>query len=255
MKTAVKRVLSLIGYNHHSASEMGMNAVRSSDTFIVSYPKSGNTWVRFLLANAMRPERVATFHDLDSFVPDLHKCRARVDHSASPRFIKTHHAYCGKYPRFIYICRDGRDVMVSFYHFERDRFKGSFSEFIRSRNTHVFGQWHWHEHVSAALIEAKARPRNVLFIRFEDFLAKPLQVSSRIIKFCSIDVSESVIEEVSDRCLFHRLQEIEKTYGGSDVDLFMRKGSSNQWIEYFSNDDIEYFHEQAGETLKLAGYF
>ena len=45
-------------------------AVYADDTFIVSYPRSGNTWTRFLIANLLHPEVEVGFANIDSFVPD-----------------------------------------------------------------------------------------------------------------------------------------------------------------------------------------
>ena len=45
-------------------------AVYPDDTFIVSYPRSGNTWTRFLIANLLHPEEPATFANIERLVPD-----------------------------------------------------------------------------------------------------------------------------------------------------------------------------------------
>ena len=45
-------------------------AVYPDDTFIVSYPRSGNTWTRFLIANLLHPEIEIGFANIDSVVPD-----------------------------------------------------------------------------------------------------------------------------------------------------------------------------------------
>ena len=51
----------------------------TTPTFPVSYPRSGNTWMRFLLANLLAPHETITFRNIENFVPDLHKSAAVLD--------------------------------------------------------------------------------------------------------------------------------------------------------------------------------
>lgn len=46
-------------------------AVHPDDTFIVSYPRSGNTWTRFLVANLIHPDQAATFANIERIIPDV----------------------------------------------------------------------------------------------------------------------------------------------------------------------------------------
>ncbi len=255
--SAVKAAFRHLGVDMDLGPEVGLRTIRPTDTFIVSYPKSGNTWVRFLLANTILGDRVATFHDLDELVPDVHKYRARIELTWKRRLIKTHYAFCSHYPRFVYICRDGRDALVSFYHYQmqRGQFSGSFSEFIRSRQTNIFGRWRWHEHVSEALREKDRRPDDVIFLRYEDMLSDPFAVAPDLVAFCGIEASSDRVANAVRNCSFEKLRDIETSYGGlGDVERFMRKGKSNQWPGYFSRDDLEYFYGQARRTMTRVGY-
>jgi len=45
-------------------------AVYPDDTFIVSYPRSGNTWTRFLIASLVFPSEVVTFANIERMIPD-----------------------------------------------------------------------------------------------------------------------------------------------------------------------------------------
>lgn len=256
-KRVIKQVLKQAGIDLELAAKLGIRTVRRSDTFIVSYPKSGNTWARFLLANTMLGDREATFHDLDDFVPDVHRSQSRIDRIRRRRLIKSHFAYCSEYPRFVYIYRDGRDVMVSFYHFKRQlgRFEGSFAKFIRSRHANVFGKWRWHEHVSAALQERERRPRDVLLLKYEDMLVDPLSAAGDLVAFCRIPASQEQVADAVASCSFDSLRRVEETYGGAgDLDRFMRKGTSGQWPTYFSQSDLDYFYNHAGRALERLGY-
>ena len=46
--------------------------ILKDDTFIVSYPKSGNTWVRFLLGQ-IRAQQVLDFRSLEFIIPDIYQ--------------------------------------------------------------------------------------------------------------------------------------------------------------------------------------
>ena len=92
------------------------------DTFVVSYPKSGNTWARFLIANLLHPKAAVSFVNIDELVPDVEATAKRVfERVPRPRVIKSHHSFLPEYLRTIYIVRDPRDVALSQYHFQRKR--------------------------------------------------------------------------------------------------------------------------------------
>ena len=46
--------------------------IRKDDIFIASYPKSGNTWTRFLIANLIYQNEVIDFSNIEKKVPDIY---------------------------------------------------------------------------------------------------------------------------------------------------------------------------------------
>src|SRR3981081_949708 len=43
------------------------------DVFLTSYPRSGNTWTRFLVGNFVNPNEPVTFLNVERLVPDMYK--------------------------------------------------------------------------------------------------------------------------------------------------------------------------------------
>src|SRR2546423_3783309 len=96
--------------------------VFSDDVFLVSYPKSGNTWTRFLIANLLYPECNPDFTNINELIPDPEALsKRRLAQLPRPRIIKTHQYYHPNYKNIICIVRDPRDVAVSEYYFHRKR--------------------------------------------------------------------------------------------------------------------------------------
>jgi len=110
-----KRVLGL-----HSP---GRNlAVFPDDTFLVSFPKSGNTWARFLIANLVRPNEKIDFSNVNRVIPGPEVTSNRdLMRVPRPRIVKSHQYFDPRYKQVIYIARDPRDVVVSQYYFQRKR--------------------------------------------------------------------------------------------------------------------------------------
>ena len=46
-------------------------AVYPDDTLVVSYPRSGNTWTRFLIANLRYPNLEVDFTNIEKLIPDM----------------------------------------------------------------------------------------------------------------------------------------------------------------------------------------
>jgi len=86
------------------------------DVFLTSYPRSGNTWMRFLVGNLLHQEKPVTFLNMEGLVPDMYKQSDRtLRHMPRPRILKSHECFDPRYRRIIYIVRDPRDVVLSCY--------------------------------------------------------------------------------------------------------------------------------------------
>ena len=96
---------------------------RQDDVVIVSYPRSGSTWLRFIFAHLIR-DRVSDqstnvdFLFVQRFIPAISAAiqQKGVDYEALPfpRIMRTHSLYIKEIPKVIYLMRDGRDVLVSY---------------------------------------------------------------------------------------------------------------------------------------------
>lgn len=255
----LKRMLRVVGVRDPCRDKMGLREIRPSDRFLVSYPRSGNTWMRFMLAHLIQPGRTISYSGLNAYVPDMHAFSETVNRAPGKRIIKTHLGWFACYPGFVYLVRDGRDVMVSYYHYciGRGKFEGSFSEFLRSVRPTVFGKWNWSEHVTGALDRIQDCPGSGIVIRYEDMLVEPVQALRKVASLCQIPVSdEKALSEAVDSASFARLKKMERTDGGLKAETrdFFRQGSAGQWRSWFTRDDENYFTRWNGEGLERTGY-
>jgi Sulfotransferase domain len=94
--------------------------VRPDDAFITSYPRSGNTWTRFLIANLMHPNGQVSFRNIESIIADASALSSKaLKRIASPRLIKSHAYFDPRYRKVLYLVRDPRDVALSLYNIQR----------------------------------------------------------------------------------------------------------------------------------------
>ncbi len=91
------------------------------DVFLVSYPRSGNTWTRFLIGNLLDQEDPITFANIESRIPEIYFFPDKVlRRLPRPRILKSHEYFDHRYKRVVYIVRDPRDVATSMYHYSRE---------------------------------------------------------------------------------------------------------------------------------------
>lgn len=231
------------------------------DVYLVSYPKSGNTWMRMLIANYALDGDA----DLETFrtvVPDIHKEPRACDGMDRPRVIKSHAPYMTEYPRVVYIARDGRDVMVSLYHFllrgkhiaEGTSFAAFYDDYL-ARGLWDFGRWG--EHVTAWLDQTTA---DLMWTTYETMKADTAGELRKTLAFIGYDVDEDRVARAVERSEFDRLKKMEKTNPGwhkdgvTDDKPFFRKGGTGQWRDVFDDARLRDFEQRNAAVFARLGY-
>lgn len=232
-------------------------ALSNKDVFLVSYPRSGNTWVRFLIANLLKPGGVEIdFHNVQEYVPEINRNNDIIEALPSPRVIKSHALYKSAFPKVIYLVRDGRDVYVSYYYYRLKQLEEgiTFSEYLR-RKDHFPSLWK--EHVESWLIWDQPQP-NLLLVRYEDLLSKPETELRKMVEFIGVERTDDVISHAVEVSRFDKMREIDQNkgrkYNLTGTKDFVRKGKAGTWQDEFSQEDRAYFKENAGSLLIQLGY-
>ena len=189
--------------------------VYEDDTFLVSYPKSGNTWVRFLLANLLHPNETVGFANINRLLPAPGVSTMRFMKSLPrPRILKSHEPFDVRFRRVIYLVRDPRDVAVSEYHFDlKKRYIDSdlsLEQFVKrflEGRTSDYGSW-W-EH-AASWIAARQNSSAFLLVRYEDLLSDSVPELAKIADFLGIEADTERLETAIDRSHADRMRKLEQ---------------------------------------------
>lgn len=216
------------------------------DTFIVSYPRSGNTWTRFLIGNLLSDDEQVIFTNVERRIPDIyHNTALALRAIPRPRFLKSHEYFDPRYPKVIYIVRDPRDVAVSYYHYcRKTRQLGDSDPIEQFVEDFVIGKvsaiGSWAENVGS-WIGAKAEcPDQFLLLRYEDLLADTIGELKKSAKFLSLNVSDARINEAVALSTAEQMQAIERktsklrrvaTKNNRPDIPFVRKARSGTWKE------------------------
>ena len=89
-----------------------------STIMLVSYPKSGNTWLRFIFANLIQDSSVG-FSNIEKIVPDIYQTNKRAFKRSSYLYVKSHESFITTYNRVVYVVRDPRDVFLSYFNYHK----------------------------------------------------------------------------------------------------------------------------------------
>jgi len=216
---------------------------RPEDVYVVSYPRSGTTWLQFMLHVMVRPQQL-DFEHITDVSPWFERSLAIGTHDAgdwaplkSPRIFKSHLSYGWLPPvgRFVYVWRDGLDVARSYYHFYSSHlgFVGSFDSFFERFLKGQLQYRSWFAHVEGW--KAHAHAENVLIVRYEDLQADKRAVMERIAAHCGWDVSAQVMDKSFELSAFDSMKAREKQFDHATAVLrergmrpggFIRRGKS-----------------------------
>jgi hypothetical protein len=237
------------------------------DVFLVSFPKSGNTWTRFLVANLLHPECPASFANIYKLVPDPEGTPKRhFDRMPRPRFIKSHTCFDPAYPRLIYIVRDPRDVALSQYHYHRKRrviddqypLEAFVARFIAGE-TCDYGSWA--ENVSTWLVTRRNDSR-FLLLRYEDMIADTAHELGKIASFIGIAASREQLLTAVERSSADNMRKLEKMQSHissmtkrSRQDLpFVRSASKGGWRTNLPESLVAKIEAAWGPLMQSLGY-
>ena len=215
--------------------------VSKNDVFLVSYPRSGNTWIRFMLLQARPDFTDNDFQRINEIIPDMHgnltwfQCRRT-------NLIKSHLTRWQPFRRVIYLVRDGRAATYSNWRYQRDegRFHGTFEDFLSQSH------WPstWSEHVRG-WVQA---PETELVIRYEDVVLNPHAQIQRIATALGWPLSDARAEEIIANSTKEKMRALELIQG---IPLH-RVGSEkkSKWTEHFTQSIEQKFLSQMNQVAK-----
>lgn len=244
-------------------------AIFPDDTFLVSYPRSGNTWTRFLIANLVYPTVQVSFKNIERLIPDTSSQSTRALHrTPRPRIIKTHEYFDHRCRKVICIVRDPRDVVLSYYDFQRKyrHIKDAYplasyvNDFVLG-NLNSSGWGTWGENV-ASWVCTRGRSTNFVLLRYEDMIADPEKELSRVAVFLGIDPEPAIIQQAVQKSTADRMREMEKTQSkdwaatkNHRTDIpFVRTATSGGWKEKLPPQCTAQIEDAWGDLMTKLGY-
>jgi hypothetical protein len=235
------------------------STLRSGDVFLASYPRSGSTWLRFILQEILTGEP-SRFENVNQRIAFIGR------HGAAPgllpnggRLLQTHEAYRKEYRRAVYLVRDPRDVALSEYAFQKARgwVNGNFHTYLLSfLRGEVNGFGSWQDHVRSWLAAADASADSVRVYRYDELRHETLSSLTSMLEFLNVRVSS---QKICDAIVSNSLQQMRKKeelspQKVSKRDRFVRNGSVGGWRENLDDAQIELVNSYLRRELERLRY-
>ncbi|NWU73406.1 ST2B1 Sulfotransferase, partial [Pterocles burchelli] len=274
---------------------------RPSDVLIATYPKSGTTWMQEILTLLLsrgdaQPAKTIPNWERAPWLEQIY-FRDMLRDTATPRLITTHlparvlaPTLQRTKPKVIYVARNPKDVVVSFYHFHRlARFlpdPGSFDAFLTQFLEGTVHYGSWFEHIKGWLSQ---RPLlDILFLTYEELhqvtpacpqpcphprrlpgLTVPTpqdlgDAAQRLAAFLGCPLGVETLGALEQHCSFTAMRDntmanyslIPPHIMDHSQGRFMRKGVVGDWRDHFSPQQNalfqrRYLQEMGGTELRL----
>ncbi len=237
------------------------------DTFLVSYPRSGNTWTRFLVANLIFRESPTTFANIERRIPDPSAVSRRgLARIARPRIIKSHEYFDPRYCKVIYIVRDPREVVLSNYYFQlKKRFIPEgypMDQYIaRFVSKGVDSYASWGENV-ASWLAARGGAQGFMLLKYEDMVHQTGQELSRIAIFLGLEATPERLTRAAELSSASHMRNLEKVESSKwdgtkntrkDIP-FVRTAEIDSWKGKLSHEHVAMIESAWGNLMSCLGY-
>lgn len=234
---------------------------KAADYYVISHPKAGRTWLAVLLARI-----ISIYFDVPM---SLDIIDMKLEHNPKiPGILFTHAGseidkrlkrkdFQFKIPlyvkgkKIIFLARDPRDTIVSFYYQATKRrrvYDGSISEFIRDDR---LGIYRLIEFMNLWARYVRDNP-NAIMVLYEDLHHDAKATLKRILAFIGLnDVGEDVLDDAVKFASFENMRRMEREGYFQDARLLpadlndpnsykVRKGKVGGYLEELSPEDIKY---------------
>jgi len=215
---------------------------------LISFPKSGRTWLRYAL-HLLGVEEAIRFHHDGFEYSDPTRPALDFDFEARQQRV-----LC--VDKVVYLERDPRDIMVSLYHHIIGRcqhifkYHGTLSEFIRdpyfgaSNLCEFRRQWN--------LISSSG---SVLCIGYEDLHHDFEKVIKTVMSYYELSLPTIDLDELTKKCSFRAMKEVEERGVFPEIWLRlqnrhpkMRRGEIGRFRDALCAHDIEFLDRTFGTT-------
>ncbi|KTF89674.1 hypothetical protein cypCar_00007226 [Cyprinus carpio] len=162
--------------------------------------------------------------------------------------------------KVIYVARNPKDVLVSYYHFHKyanmletpKDFDTFFEKFMEGN---VFGNC-WFEHVKSWF--SHKDEMNFLYITYEDMIKDLRSVVERITSFLARNLTSQQLNDVIEHSTFKNMknnpqanyQQIPVILLNHQLGSFLRKGTVGDWKNYFTVAQNERFDRVYQQKMK-----
>ncbi|KAG9346925.1 hypothetical protein JZ751_005852 [Albula glossodonta] len=161
--------------------EISNFSLRSSDIWIVTYPKSGTSLLQemvYLVSQGADPDEIGLMN-IDEQLPVLEYPQPGLE-----------------IIQVIYMARNPKDLVVSYYQFHRSlrtmSYRGTFQEFCRRFMNDKLGYGSWFEHVQE--FWEHRLDSNVLFLKYEDMFKDLSGQVEQLARFLGVDCDKAQLE-------------------------------------------------------------
>lgn len=235
--------------------------VGDEDVYIIGFPKSGHTWMQYILTSLVYGVSPEALRDsiVQEFVPDVH-VRKYYKRYHERAIFKSHDLPAPHHKNVIYLVRDGRDAMVSYYEMYRKVINQNVSlEEMIKLDKNVF-PCSWRKHINAWLVE-NPFSINLLVVKYEDLLTNPIHELGRISSFLKLTKNDDVLGEIIKYTHIDVLRAKAKEHGMAHKVLnspsgfeFFRKGKVKSYLVEMNQDLAADFLKRSENELALLGY-
>lgn len=251
-------------------------SLRPTDVFLVGHPKSGNTWLAYMLAIALFRDHTqdVTLMNVRKYVPYVHGNDhqiAKYRRLPDPRIFRNEYPnYRDLYPRIIYLMRDPRAVLPSLWNMYRVIFDDanlSLESFLSQYMdmSGCFTVWNrdlirWDRQVREAVTESRDDPR-ILLVKYEDLIQGRRAALERLLGFLKVSRSEEDLDHAAERGRFDAMQQLEDEHGAeayrgraAGKGRFVRVGEIDSWRREVDPALVARIEQEFAPVMELAGY-